>query len=256
MSKSIFNIESELLAIFEELEDNGGELTPELEEKLELNGQEVTCKVKSYVSYIQKLQADQAAIKAEQDRLKKLADSKQKTIDNISNLVLYALDKFGNEDKKGKKFFDWGTGKVTTRKSTSIEVDTKKIEGVTELLSMTFANGIYTNTLNQNDSVDEGALLDACEHNMSNDQYQTADPIEVESEDLDDIIVDVTVPVSVRNLMEGEGYQLMTKVGAVNPSGWKFKPTVDKKGMKAKLTDEGCISNIAKVVTKENLSIK
>lgn len=256
MSQSIFDIERDLLAIFEELEENGGELTLELEEKLKLNDQEVTRKVKSYVGYIQKLQADQASIKAEQDRLSALAKSKQKTIQNLSNLVLYALDKFGNEDKKGKKFFDWGTGKVTTRKSTTVEVDTKKIEGVAEILNITFVNGIYANTLNQNDSIDEGAVLDACQHYINNDKYETSDPIEVETEDFDDIIIDVTVPVSVSNLMKGEGYQLMTKVGAVNPSGWKFKPTVDKKAMKAKLTDEGCTSNIAKVVTKENLSIK
>jgi len=256
MAQSIFDIERDLLDIFEELEENGGELTPELEEKLELNGQEVTRKVKSYVGYIQKLQADQASIKAEQDRLKALSESKQKTIDNISHLVLYALDKFGIEDKKGKKFFDWGTGKVSTRTSTSVEVDTKKIEGVTDIISATFANGIYTNTLDYANSIDENGVLDACQHNVSNDEYQSPDPIELEVEDLDDIIVNITVPVSASALLHGNGYQLMTKVGAVNPNGWKFKPTVDKKTMKAKLADKGCTSNIAKVVTKENLSIK
>ena len=34
MGKSIFDIDRELLDIFEELEENGGELTPEIEEKL------------------------------------------------------------------------------------------------------------------------------------------------------------------------------------------------------------------------------
>lgn len=256
MSQSIFDIERDLLSIFEELEDNGGELTPELEEKLELNGQEVTRKVKSYVSYIQKLNADIATIKTEQDRLDKLAKSKQNTIDNISNLVLYAIDKFGTEDKKGKKFFDWGTGKVSTRKSTSVEVDSKKINGLTDIIQMTFTDAIYTGMIRQASSIDEGAILDACEHNMANDQYQSPDPIEVETEDIDDIVVDVTVPVPMRSLISGEGYQLMSKVADVNPNTWKFKPTIDKKAMKVKLTDEGGTSNIAKVVTKENLSIK
>ena len=42
MGKSIFDIDKELLDIFEELEENGGELTPEIEEKLKLNEEEIT----------------------------------------------------------------------------------------------------------------------------------------------------------------------------------------------------------------------
>lgn len=34
IEQSIFNVEADLEAIFMELEDNGGELTPELEERL------------------------------------------------------------------------------------------------------------------------------------------------------------------------------------------------------------------------------
>lgn len=253
MSQSIFDIEKDLQDIFEELEENGGELTPELEEKLELNGQEVTRKVKSYVGYIQKLQADQATIKAEQDRLKALSESKQKTIDNISHLVLYALDKFGNEDKKGKKYFDWGTGKVTTRKSTSIETNDNKLANISDILAVSFSNAIYTNEISQHDSIDEDALMDAITHTVYNDD---ASSIEVEIEDLDDVIINVTAPIKLTDLLKSDGYQMMANLGAVNKTNWKFKPSIDKKAMKVKLTDEGCTSNIAKVVTKENLSIK
>jgi len=253
MSQSIFDIEKDLQDIFEELEENGGELTPELEEKLELNGQEVTRKVKSYVGYIQKLQADQATIKAEQDRLKALSESKQKTIDNISHLVLYALDKFGNEDKKGKKYFDWGTGKVTTRKSTSIETNDNKLANISDILAVSFSNAIYTNEISQHDSIDEDALMDAITHTIYNDD---ASSIEVEIEDLDDVIINVTAPIKLTDLLKSDGYQMMANLGAVNKTNWKFKPSIDKKAMKVKLTDEGCTSNIAKIVTKENLSIK
>ena len=233
--------------MFEELEENGGELTPELEEKLELNGQEVTRKVKSYVGYIQKLQADQATIKAEQDRLKALSESKQKTIDNISHLVLYAPDKLG------KKYFDWGTGKVTTRKSTSIETNDNKLANISDILAVSFSNAIYTNEISQHDSIDEDALMDAITHTVYNDD---ASSIEVEIEDLDDVIINVTAPIKLTDLLKSDGYQMMANLGAVNKTNWKFKPSIDKKAMKVKLTDEGCTSNIAKVVTKENLSIK
>ena len=106
MGQSIFDIERSYLKVFEELEDNGGELTPELEEKLQLNEEEVTRKVKNYVEYINKLKADKAVIKAEKDRLAALDKSKDNTIKSLTNLVCYAIKTFGTEDKKGKKFFD------------------------------------------------------------------------------------------------------------------------------------------------------
>ena len=254
MGKSIFDIDRELLDIFEELEENGGELTPEIEEKLKLNEEEVNSKVKNYVEYINKLKADKAAIKAEKDRLAALDKSKDNTIKSLTNLVLYAINTFGKEDKKGKKFFDWGTGKVSIRPSVSVEVDTNKIDHITETIKGVFANGIFMNTLQCNDSVDINSLLDSIQQTAIAENNVAAGEVEVE--DLDDITINVTIPVSAAKLLNGEGYKLMEQVGHTSPDNWSFKPSVDKKAMKVKLTDEGCTSNIAKVVENDNLTIK
>ena len=254
MGKSIFDIDRELLDIFEELEENGGELTPEIEEKLKLNEEEVTSKVKNYVEYINKLKADKAAIKAEKDRLAALDKSKDNTIKSLTNLVLYAINTFGKEDKKGKKFFDWGTGKVSIRPSVSVEVDTNKIDHITETIKGVFANGIFMNTLQCNDSVDINSLLDSIQQTAIAENNIAVGEVEVE--DLDDITINVTIPVSAAKLLNGEGYKLMEQVGHTSPDNWSFKPSVDKKAMKVKLTDEGCTSNIAKVVENDNLTIK
>ena len=72
---------------------------------------------------------------------------------------------------------------------------------------------------------------------------------------MDDVIINVTIPVSMSNLLQGDGYNLLAKMGDVSKDGWSFKPSVDKKAMKVKLTDEGCTSNIAKVVENNNLTI-
>lgn len=254
MGKSIFDIDRELLDIFEELEENGGELTPEIEERLKLNEEEVTSKVKNYVEYINKLKADKAAIKAEKDRLAALDKSKDNTIKSLTNLVLYAINTFGKEDKKGKKFFDWGTGKVSIRPSTSVEVDTDKIEYITETLKGVFANGIFMNTLQCNDSVDVNSLLDSIQQTAVAENNVAAGKVEIE--DLDDIVVNVTIPVSAAKLLNGEGYKLMEQIGHTSPDNWDFKPTVDKKTLKTKIVEEGCTSNIGKVVNNENLNIR
>lgn len=254
MAKSIFDIDRELLDIFEELEENGGELTPEIEERLKLSKEEVTSKVKNYVEYINKLKADKAAIKAEKDRLTALDKSKDNTIKSLTNLVLYAINAFGKEDKKGKKFFDWGTGKVSIRPSTSVEVDTNKIEHITETLRGVFANGIFMNTLQCNDSIDVNSLLDSIQQTAVAENNVAAG--EVEIEDLDDIVLNVTIPVSAAKLLNGEGYKLMEQVGHTSPDNWDFKATVDKKSLKDKIVEEGCTSNIGKVVINENLNIR
>lgn len=254
MAKSIFDIDKELYALYDEIEEAGGEITPEIEEKLELNGQEMANKVKSITNYINKLKADLLAIKSETDRLAKLKKSKENTITGLTNLVLFAINKYGTEDKKGKKWFDWGTGRVGIRKSTSVELDDKKIENLVDVLKTTVVNGIYTNTLHQSSSIDSQSLLDAAIHNAQIEGDITNSEVEVE--DMDDIIVNVTIPVTMANLLQGDGYMLLANMGDVAKDGWSFKPSVDKKAMKVKLTDEGCTSNIAKVVENDNLTIK
>lgn len=254
MAKSIFEIDRELYALYDEIEEAGGEITPEIEKKLELNGQEMTNKVKSITNFINKLKADLLAIKSETDRLAKLKKSKENTVTGLTNLVLFAIKNYGTEDKKGKKWIDWGTGKVGVRKSTTIELDDKKIENLVDVLKTTVVNGIYTNTLHQADSIDPQAILDAAIHSAQIDGEIINGEVEVE--DMDDVIVNITIPVSMGNLLQGDGYNLLAKMGDVTKDGWSFKPSVDKKAMKTKLTDEGCTSNIAKVVENDNLTIK
>ena len=115
MARSIFDIDRELYSLYDEIEQAGGEITPEMEEKLEINGQEMTNKVKNITNFINNLNADLLAIKSETDRLAKLKKSKENTIKGLTNLVLFAIKKYGTEDKKGKQWIDWGTGKVTIR---------------------------------------------------------------------------------------------------------------------------------------------
>lgn len=254
MAKSIFDIDRELYALYDEIEEAGGEITPEIEEKLEINGQEMTNKVRSITNFINKLKADILAIKSETDRLAKLKKSKENTITGLNNLVLFAINKYGVEDKKGKKWIDWGTGKVSIRKSTNVELDDKKIDNLVDVLKTTVVNGIYTNTLHQSNCIDPQALLDAAIHNAQIEGDITNSEVEVE--DMDDVIINVTIPVAMNKLLYGDGYDLLANMGDVAKDGWDFKPFVDKKAMKVKLTDEGCTSNIAKVVENDNLTIK
>ena len=49
---SIYNIQQELLDIFNQIEENEGEITPELEEQLRISKDEFEDKIRSYTGVI------------------------------------------------------------------------------------------------------------------------------------------------------------------------------------------------------------
>ena len=55
---NIFDIQQDLTSIFEELEENGGELTEELYEKLNISQEEFKSKVEAYINVIKSAKND------------------------------------------------------------------------------------------------------------------------------------------------------------------------------------------------------
>ena len=120
---NIFNIKNELLAIFDELEENEGELTPELEEKLNITQEEFRDKIKSYSNVVKMLENDIANIKEEKTRLSDLQKSKEKSIERLKKIMVESIEMFGDTTKPGSKFIDFGTGKVSVRQTQAVEVE-------------------------------------------------------------------------------------------------------------------------------------
>ena len=158
---SIFNIQQDLYAIFNSIEENEGELTPELEEALNIKREEFSTKIQGYVAYIKQLELDNKGIKEEIARLKDLQKSKERIIDNLKKIMAMAINEFGDTNKSGTKFLDYGTGKVSIRKSDSIEVDE---EGTKQFVNRFFRyfNWLhFTNTANQQE-LDVKDIVDFC----------------------------------------------------------------------------------------------
>lgn len=63
MGKSLFTIQSEIYQILDEIYENDGEITPELEEKLVISQEELAAKGKSYLDIIKDLDSKIAASK-------------------------------------------------------------------------------------------------------------------------------------------------------------------------------------------------
>lgn len=251
---SIFNIQQDLYAIFDSIEENEGEITPELEEVLTIKREEFSTKIQGYVAYIKQLELDNKGIKEEIARLKDLQKSKEKTIDNLKKIMAMAIDAFGDTNKSGTKFLDYGTGKVSIRKSDSIEVDE---EGTKQFVNRFFRyfNWLhFTNTADQQE-LDVKDVIDFCNKNKQDDEEDI-----VETNYTDD---DLT------NLQANLDFKVNLKDLITNPNGLKLinslldykvlatiKPSVDKTEVKKEVKSSGDIPTFAKHVIKDNVVIK
>lgn len=251
---SIFNIQQDLYAIFNSIEENEGEITPELEEVLTIKREEFSTKIQGYVAYIKQLELDNKGIKEEITRLKDLQKSKEKTIDNLKKIMAMAIDAFGDTNKSGTKFLDYGTGKVSICKSDSIEVDE---EGTKQFVNRFFRyfNWLhFTNTANQQE-LDVKDIIDFCNKNKQDDEEDI-----VETDYTDD---DLT------NLQANLDFKVNLKDLITNPNGLKLinslldykvlatiKPSVDKTEVKKEVKSSGDIPTFAKYVIKDNVVIK
>lgn len=251
---SIFNIQQDLYAIFNSIEENEGEITPELEEVLTIKREEFSTKIQGYVAYIKQLELDNKGIKEEIARLKDLQKFKEKTIDNLKKIMAMAIDAFGDTNKSGTKFLDYGTGKVSIRKSDSIEVDE---EGTKQFVNRFFRyfNWLhFTNTADQQE-LDVKDVIDFCNKTKQDDE--------------EDIIETNYTDDDLANLQASLDFKVNLKDLITNPDGLKLinslldykvlatiKPSVDKTEVKKEVKSNGEIPTFAKYVIKDNVVIK
>lgn len=253
---NIFQLNQELLGIFEELEENGGELTPEIEEQLKINQTDVNNKVESYTQVIAQLNSDIELIKSEKKRLDDLKLSKEKTIESIKKLILYALDYFGETTKSGTKVIDFGTGKVSTRKSVSLEVS----EEYNKLADIFKHQLNWAGYVNEIDSIDSFKTLfrEAIENNtIEKDGGVYNDSIAATEEDLDIVQFNITVPIKYRDLTTDKAIDLLKAIARDRTNMIEVTPKIDKTLLKnLHLGDNDNKYNMSNLVTKQNVIIK
>lgn len=251
---SIFNIQQDLYAIFDSIEENEGEITPELEEALTIKREEFSTKIQGYVAYIKQLELDNKGIKEEIARLKDLQKSKERTIDNLKKIMAMAINEFGDTNKSGTKFLDYGTGKVSIRKSDSIEVDE---EGTKQFVNRFFRyfNWLhFTNTANQQE-LDIKDIVDFCNKTKQDDEE---DVIETNytDDDLNNLQANLDFKVNLKDLITNpDGLKLINSLLDYKVLA-TIKPSVDKTEVKKEVKSNGEIPTFAKYVIKDNVVIK
>jgi hypothetical protein len=241
---NIWQIQQDLLDIFNELEENGGELTPELEEKLAVTQEDFKNKVKSYGEVIKSLKGEIDIIDKETARLKELKDAKNKVIERLSKVIAQAITKFGDETKSGGKFLDYGTGKISVRNTEKVEIDTDRTDRIAKNVFNYINNLAYTRE-----------LYDVNE--ISYEDLKKGEGLEdVEYNDLANIPATLTFDVNLKELLQNEGVDFMQTFFRLI-TNYKVKSNVSKTVMKD-VIKEGLfdVSKIAHIEQNQSITIK
>ena len=253
---NLYFIEQELLDIFDTLEENGGELTPELEERLSIAQEDFKDKIENYTHVISKYNADINFIKAEQKRLKELADAKAKVVERLSKIMIEAIDKFGDEKPKSKtKFVDFGTGVVSVRNSKAVQLNDDTLERVDNALEIMLKDLHLTNSLDVIDKINEDELLILSAEPEYEDDGTPVPGFSISDSDLDYMDVEVSAKIPLKKILSGEAYPAIREL--MRNNNIKHKTSASKSFLKGELEQNGsCAPNLARLVTNKSITIK
>lgn len=124
---SLFNIEAEYLDIISQIEEAEGELTPELEERLAINLENLEAKLKAYNYVISMIKGEIVVIDDEVSRLRALKEVKENLIDRLRKAILQATMLFGEDGKTGNKKLKFDTLQTWTVNKEVVVIDENKI---------------------------------------------------------------------------------------------------------------------------------
>ena len=247
---NIYQIKQELLSIFDELEENGGELTPELEEQLNITQEEFRDKIKSYSNAVKMLENDIIGIKAEKARLNDLQKSKEKTIERLKKIMIDAVELFGDTTKSGSKYLDYGTGKVSIRNTQVVEVE----EDITDRFVNRFLTCLrWYQQNNQLDTITSSDVLEYCNSKSPNEEDEEITILS--EEDIAQIKADINLDIPISELLTTERGMKLAKALA-EYSVFTCKSKISKTDIKANAKENHTMPVFAKLVDNQTLTIK
>lgn len=120
MNQTLFEISQQQAELEAMLAENGGEITPEIEELLAINGENFDHKVRDYRNAILRIKSEIEMAKAEKERISKFIDQKNNAIEAMKERLKSAMLQFGENNIE----IDGGVGgKLSFRKSDKVVID-------------------------------------------------------------------------------------------------------------------------------------
>jgi len=149
--KNLFNIDAELFEVYSQIENNGGEMTPELEAALEITESERLTKGEGYVYVIKQLKSQAEMIKAEAKRLQDLAKRYENSADKLADRLLESVVAHGQ--------IKTAFVTISSRKSKSVSITDESLLGAEFLRIKTEPNKTAIKEALESGQEVQGALI-------------------------------------------------------------------------------------------------
>lgn len=154
MKQSLYNIVEEQRYTLAEIEELGGELTPELEEKLTIQANQLEAKSIAYLEVIKTKDNYNELVKQEIKRLQSIVKRNDSITSRLKDNLLNAVKTFGE--------FEVGFNKFGIRKSVSVKV----LDDMVNQLPKEYKNVKITETPDKTaikKALQNGIKIDGCE---------------------------------------------------------------------------------------------
>ena len=250
---NIFNISRELEDIFLQIEENGGEITSELEERLAITEDKLHDKLDSYRRVYSKFMSDAKTCKEEETRIAKLRKTKENQAERLKDTMLTAVQQFG---ALGNRLINLPDAKLYTKSSACTEVDLNRSSILMQLFLDVYRVAWSQDTLDsQYGSMTDEVLLD-----MINDRFAKAYPNEeivpFTIDDLYNLKLNFNFSFSLSELNCTDKFSLLQAwFDNAQVGDSAISCIVDKTSVKSRITKGDDIS-IANVVYHDSLIIK
>lgn len=251
---SLYNISEDILRIFDEVEQNDGEITDEQYDALCIKQEELKTKLDAYVKAIKSWEVDEKALKDEKKRFNDRQNVFKNRIERLKAAALQAVLNFG-EQGKSNMFIELPTCRLFSRASKSVEVDEARVRIFMEEFERYVRELVDADVLYAGKDVDLQGILDAINANCRATHGEDFEEFTIN--DLIALKINVSQTASVYDLFKsGRALQLYGN----EPIYTHMEVATSKDDWKA-IIDSSAIANtsaptMAKVVINQSLQIK
>ena len=251
---SLYQIQEDILRIFNDVEAAEGEITDELYEALIIKQEELKTKLDAYVKAIKSWEVDEKALKDEKKRFNDRQNVFKNRIERLKAAALEAVLNFG-EQGKSNMFIELPTCRLFSRSSQSIEVDESRVRIFMEELERYVRELVAADILYSGKDVDLQGILDVINANVKATHGDSIEPFTLN--DLIAIKINISQTASVYDLFKSG---LALNLYGKEPLYTKMEEATTKEDWKTIIDSSKMTGTepptMAKVVINQSLQIK
>lgn len=252
---SLYSIKEDILRIFDEVENNDGEITDEQYNSLCIKQEELKSKLDSYYKAIQSWKSDIDACKCEKKRIGDVQKKYDNRIERLKKVMLDAVHTFG-EHGKNNMFIELPTVRLFTKITKSVAIDENRINIFIEAFYRLMKDLVDNDVLYVGEDVDLQGILDSINANVIAEQGEDFEPFT--PADMNLLKIKLGVEYSISNLLKRDDNAIRSII--LNPFNYFIEPNISKDEAKGAIefysNSDSSNPTIASIVENDTLQMK